>query len=110
MQHALALDPHVVGRVDHDLRDRVIREQALEGSVAEDVVGQLFDQSLAVLARDAGLAFQAAVDLLHDLRPKPGAVDLGGEDLTSQIVDHPEMYSVLHLGERVRPGKRRYGR
>ena len=41
VEPALALDPDLVGAVDHDLRDRVVGEQPLERAVAEDVVGDL---------------------------------------------------------------------
>ena len=55
---APALDPDVVGAVAHDLGDRVVREQALERPVAEDVVEDLRREALAVLAGDAGLVVQ----------------------------------------------------
>ncbi len=51
-----ALDPDVVRAVDHDLRHRVIGEQALEWAVPEDVVGQLLGEQLTVLLGEAWLA------------------------------------------------------
>ena len=53
VERAPALDPDLVRAVDHDLRDRVVGEQALERPVAEDVVGDLAREALAVVARDA---------------------------------------------------------
>ena len=52
VEAALALDPDVARAVDHDLRDRVVGEQALERPVAEDVVGDLLGEPLAVVARE----------------------------------------------------------
>jgi hypothetical protein len=50
VQPAGALDPDVVGPVDHDLGDGVVGEQSLQRTVAEDVVGQLLDEPRAILA------------------------------------------------------------
>ena len=56
----LALDPDVVRAVDHDLGDGLVREQALERPVPEDVVGDLADQALAIGARDRRSRARAA--------------------------------------------------
>ena len=50
---ALALDPDVVGPVDHDLADGVVGEQPLERAVAEDVVGEVGRDLVALGAREA---------------------------------------------------------
>ena len=50
---AVSLDPDVVGAVDHDLRDTVVREQPLEWAVAERVVGNRRGEPLAIVARDS---------------------------------------------------------
>ena len=55
VQAARTLDPDVGGPVDHDLGHGLVREQAFERPMAEDVVGQLVDESLPVLPRDPGL-------------------------------------------------------
>ena len=55
VEAALALDPDVVGTVDHDLGDRLVGQQPLERSVSEDVVGDLLAQPAAVLPRDPRL-------------------------------------------------------
>ena len=63
VEAALTLDPDLAGAVDHDLRDRVVAEQPLERPVAEDVVGDLVRQTLAVVARDPGLAGEVPFDV-----------------------------------------------
>ena len=106
MKDALPLDPHVVGGVHHDLRDGVVGQQPLERSVAQDVVRQLLGEPLAVLARDACLLGKATVDLLDDPRPQRALVDVAGEYLATQILDHTKVDAVLDIGERVSPALR----
>ena len=60
LQPAAALDPDVVRAVDHDLGHGVVGQQPLERPVAEDVVGDLADQPLAVGAGQAALELELA--------------------------------------------------
>ena len=71
----IALDPDVVGAVDHDLGDGVVGEQALERPVAEDVVGELGRDLVALDAREAGLLGQVAADVGEDALAQRGRVD-----------------------------------
>ena len=56
----------VVRPVDHDLGDRVVGEQPLERPVAEDVVGDLGGEPLAVVAREARLLAELPLDVGDD--------------------------------------------
>ena len=72
---ALALDPDLAGAVDHDLRDRVVGEQALERPVAEDVVGDLLAETLAVVARQRRLGGRCRrMSTLTRSRSAPGSI------------------------------------
>ena len=106
VEAALALDPDVVRAVDHDLGHAVVGEQPLERAVAEDVVGDLGGEPLAVVARDARL--------LRELAPRVGEhplaqrrrVEVGVEQLRPEVADDREVDAVLDLGERVVAARR----
>ena len=71
VEAALTLDPDLARPVDHDLRDRVVGEQALERPVAEDVVGDLVREPFPVVPGDARLAREMAADVCDDAIPRP---------------------------------------
>ena len=98
---AAALDPDVVGAVDHDLGDRVVGEQALERPVAEDVVGDLRREPLAVLARDAGLVVEEPADVGDDAVAELARIDGDVEELRAELGDDAHVDAVLELGERL---------
>ena len=112
-QPALALDPDVPGAVDHDLRDRVVGEQALERAVAEDVVGDLLAEALAVVARERRLAGEMPSDVHHDALAQRGGVHRDVEQLGPELADHGQVDPRLQLCKRLaralrrrRPGRR----
>ena len=66
---ALALDVDAVDRVDHDLGDGRVGEVALDGAVAEDVVGDLGDEAGALHRGERRLfGLDDLGQLLHDER------------------------------------------
>ena len=98
---AAALDPDVVGAVAHDLGDRVVREQALERPVAEDVVEDLRREPLAILAGDAGLVVQEPAHVRGDAVAQLVRVDGDVEELRAELGDDAHVDAVLELGERL---------
>jgi hypothetical protein len=101
VQAALTLDPDVRRAVDHDLRHGVVGEQPLERAVAEDVVRDLDDQPLAVVARDRGLGAEPAADVRDDPVAQLVLVQALLEDLRPQVRDHLHVHRVLEVGERL---------
>ncbi len=60
-----------LGAVDHDLRDLVILEQAVDGAIAEDVVGDVLDElRLVGGAQRDPLLDEGGVELLVDAQLK----------------------------------------
>ena len=106
VEAALALDPDLARPVDHDLRDRVVGEQPLERPVAEDVVGDLVREPLAVVARDAGLAGEVPADVGDDAVAHADRVDRLAGELRAELADHEHVDRVLEVGERLL-GRRR---
>ncbi len=98
---ALALDPDVVGPVDHDLADGVVCEQPLERTVPEDVIGQIGRQLVALGAREAGLLVQMPPDVGDHALAKRALVDADVEELRPEIADHEQVDAVLQLCERI---------
>ena len=112
VQPALTLDPDLARPVDHDLRDGVVREEALERPVAEDVVGDLRREPLAVVSRDAGLAGEVAPDVGDHAVANADRVDCLAGQLRAELADHEHVDRVLQVGERLPRGgrDRRLGR
>ena len=104
-QAPLTLDPHVVGAVDHDLRDAVVREQALEGAVAEDVVRDLGYETITVVARDAGFPREVIRQIFDDLLSQPHGIHVDVEELRTELADHGHVDAVLDLGEGIPTGR-----
>ncbi len=100
---AAALDPDVVRAVDHDLRHGVVGQHPLERAVAERVVEDLVDETLAVRARQAALLRHPLADLDGDAAPERLPVDLGVEQLRPEVGDQRGVDAVLDLGEDVAP-------
>ena len=101
VEAALALDPDLAGPVDHDLRDRVVGEQTLERPVAEDVVGDLLAEALAVVARERRLGREVAPDVDDDALAQRGRVHRDVEELRAEVADHGEVDLGLQLRERL---------
>ncbi len=102
----LALHPDVVGAVDHDLGHAVVGEEPLERAVAEDVVGDLRDEPVAVVARDADLVGELRPDVRLDPLAQGDGVHARVEELRAQVSDDGEVDPVLQLRERVAPAAR----
>ena len=95
-----------VGAVDHDLRDRVVDEEPLERAVAEDVVGDLVRQALALVARDPDLVGEVALDV-DETRSRSAAGSVATSDeLRAELGDHAQVDAVLQLGVRLELGGR----
>src|SRR5581483_2195759 len=95
---AVALDVHVLRAVDHDLRNRVVTQERLERTVAEDVVGELL---LDPDALDAGKRRAHERQLLgdriaHPLRELLGRADL--EQGRAELLDAGSVDAPLELG------------
>ena len=99
VEATLALDPDVSGPVDHDLRDRVVGEQPLERPVAEDVVGDLLAQALAVVARERRLRREVPPDVDEHAVAQRTRVHRDVEELRPEIADHGEVNLRLQLRE-----------
>ena len=69
--------------------------------MAEDVVGDLADEAIAVGAGQALLALELHADVGHDPLAQDQRVGVGVEELGAQLVDHREVDAVLDLGEGV---------
>ena len=69
--------------------------------MSHDVVRELADQALAVVARDPRLLFEPAADLGAHLGADARLLEVAGEQLTPEFVDQAEMDPVLDLRERV---------
>ena len=106
VQAALALDPDVVRAVDHDLGDAVVGQQPLERPVAEDVVGDLGGEPLAVVARRCRApAARCCGCRRAPARAAPPGRSSDVEELRAELADHREVDAVLELGERDRAGR-----
>ena len=84
----VALDPDVVGAVDHDLGDAVVGQQPLERAVAERIVGDRGGEALLVVARDARLIRQVALDVDDHAVTERHRVHADVEQLWSELSDH----------------------
>ena len=110
----MALDVDLVGAVDHDLGDGVVREQVLQRTQAQGLVEDLAFEACGV---DAGREASGGahllddfVDLLRGLALKPVAVDAGdGEALEVEAGDEFLLDLRLRLAEEVRKGRGRGG-
>jgi hypothetical protein len=89
VQVAVALDPDLVGPVDHDLRDRLVGQQRLEHAEAQGLVDDLADERAALRAgEDRALAAEQVGDERFEagapLR-RPELDELGEVDLLEQL-------------------------
>ena len=80
---------------------RVVGEQPLERPVAEDVVGDLEGEPLAVVARDAGLLRELVADVREHPLAEVRRVDGDVEELRPEVADDGEVDAVLDLRERI---------
>ena len=97
----LTLDPDVVGAVDHDLRDAVVREQPLERSMAERIVRNLGGEPLPIVARDSLLLRKVVPRVGQHLLAERRRIEIRIEQPRSEDADDGEVHPVLELGERV---------
>ena len=103
VEASLALDPDVERAVDHDLGDAVVGQEPLERAVAEDVVGDLGGEPLAVVSRAIpGSAPSCAVMSAVTRSRSAVRVDVRVEELRAELADDGEVDPVLDLGERIR--------
>ena len=103
VQLAGALDPDVVGAVDHDLGDGVVLEQRLDRPVAERVVGDLLHQPVAVGDREPALLAEPVTDVGQHHRLQLGVVHALVVEPRTEVGDDRQVDPVLQLGERIRP-------
>jgi hypothetical protein len=101
VQAAGALDPDVVRAVDHHLGDRLVGQRTLEWAVAEDVVGDLVGEPLAVVARDPGFAAEVCADVGQHALALIVRVEVGVEEPRPELADDGQVHPVLELGERI---------
>ena len=101
VQAALTLDPDLARPVDHDLRDGVVGQEALERAVAEDVVRDLVREALAVIARDARLAGEVPADVGDDAVAHTHRVERLARQLRAELADDEHVDRVLEVGERL---------
>ena len=101
VEAALTLDPDLTRAVDHDLRDRVVGQEPLERPVAEDVVGDLVREPLAVVAGDARLAREVPADVRDDAVAHPDGIDHLAGQLWAELADDEHVDRVLEVGERL---------
>src|SRR5207249_2542414 len=101
IQTPLALDPDIKRPVDHDFCDAVVCEEPLEWAVAEDVVGELSRDPVAIVAGKSALLREVPANvgdhaLAQDLR-------VGGdvEELRPEVADDPKVHRILQRSERV---------
>ena len=92
LELARALDVHLLGAVDHDLRHGVVAEERLERPVAEDVVGDVGDDLAALLARqrrpvEGELLHDRAHDALFEVLRRLGREQLGAELGDARVMD-----------------------
>ena len=71
------------------------------GPVAEDVVGDLRREPLAVVAGDAGLAGEVAPDVGDHAVAHADRVDRLAGQLRAELADHEHVDRVLEVGERL---------
>ena len=67
---------------------RVVGEQALERAVAEDVVGEIRRDLVALGTREPALLGQMAPDVGDHPLPERGRVDRDVEELRAELADH----------------------
>ncbi len=96
-----ALDPDVVRAVDHDLGHALVGEEPLERAVAEDVVGDLERDPLAVVARDARLLGELVADVREHPLTEVLRVHVDVVELRPEVADDGEVDAALDLGERI---------
>ena len=81
--------------------------------MSENVVGNLGDQPLTIVAGDSGLARELDTDVVDDTFAKSKRIHAGVEKLGSELADDGEVDPVLDVGEWVGPrclGDRPVGR
>ena len=98
---AAALDPDVVGAVDHDLGHALVGEESLERTVAEDVVGDFERDPLPVVARDPRLLGQLVPDVCEHPLAEILRVHADVVELRAQVPDDREVDAALDLREGV---------
>ena len=98
---AVALQPDVVGPVDHDLADGVVGEQRLDRPVGENVRLDLVVETRPVVARQAGLLGQALLDRRHHTVLQDLGVSARVVELRTELADDRQVEPGLQLGERV---------
>ena len=92
LELARPLDVHLVGAVDHDLRHGFVTEEGLERAVAENVVGDVGDDLLSLLAGERSaveseLLHDRAHDPLFEVLRRLGREQLGAELGDARVVD-----------------------
>ena len=104
-QLALALEPDVQGAVDHDLRDVDVAEVGLQRAVAEDVVGDLLGDPLAVAAGQGAVAGGEDVgqDGAH-LGLELGGLEVGVVELRTELLQQLAVHALLEVLEPVLGG------
>ena len=98
---ACALDPDVVRAVDHDLGHGLVGEKPLERAVAEDVVGDLERDPLAVVARDSRLLCELVADVCEHTLTERVRIHVDVVELRPEVADDREVDPALDLCERV---------
>ena len=70
-------------------------------TVTEYVVAELADQALSVLPGESGFLIEPGSDLPGDPPVHHPLIRRGVEDLFAEVLDQPQVDSVLDVGERV---------
>ena len=111
---ALALEPDVEGAVDHDLGDVGVAQVGLERAVAEDVVGDVLGDPLAVDPGQRPVAGGHHVgEHRADLGLQLGGLEVGVVQLRAELLQELAVHALLEVLEpvlgasRPRGGRRR---
>ncbi len=100
LELARPLDVDLAGAVDHDLRDRLVAQEGLQRTEADDLVGDLLEHPDA-LGAGQGEAFLVD-DLAEDLLDLAPDLDLVGQvELRVEILDDPALDPELDVAERL---------
>src|SRR6478752_339913 len=100
LELARSLDVDLARAVDHDLRDRLVAEEGLQGAEADDLVGDLLEHPDA-LGAGQGEAFLVD-DLAEDLLDLAPDLDLVRKvELRVQVLDDPALDPELDVAERL---------
>jgi hypothetical protein len=106
VEAALALDPDVVGAVDHDLGHAVVCEEPLERAVAERVVGDLVREAARGRSRERPVSGMRCWRMSVRTRSRSGLrVHRDVEELRAELADHRQVDAILQLGERIAAGR-----